>query len=238
MRALVLRHHEEDSAGFVGDAFAAYGAVVDTRLYPESGALPDPGILHEYDHVVILGSNASVYESEPWIAAEIEWLRQVPRPVLGICFGAQLLSATFGGSVERSPVYEVGWVTVDPVFSDDDGGAGAGGAPRGSAIDPGPWFQFHGDRCVLPAAARLLAQNSVGVQAFTIGHHLGVQFHPEVDAAQLQRWIDHGGRDALVGAGEDPEALVAETARREPDAKVRADKLVGFYLAHAGGAFD
>ncbi|MGH8987013.1 MAG: type 1 glutamine amidotransferase, partial [Acidimicrobiales bacterium] len=85
MRVLVLRHHEEDSPGLVADAFVARGATVDTYLCSKGRPLPDVG---GYDHLVVLGSNASVYDKKEWIAAEIEWLGDVPIPVLGICFGA------------------------------------------------------------------------------------------------------------------------------------------------------
>lgn len=218
MRILVLRHHEEDSPGFVADAFCARGARMDVRLFPDDGPLPD---VSAYDHVVVLGSKWSVYDTSSWIADELRWLARSPVPVLGICFGAQALTAAFGGTVERSPTYEVGWVTIDPV-------------PDGPvAIGPGPWLQFHGDRCFPSPVARLLATNVVGVQAFSIGRHVGVQFHPEVDAQQLERWIDLGGREIVVGLGKDPDAILEETAKQEPEAARRADELVGAYLAHA-----
>lgn len=234
MRVLVVRHHEEDAPGLVGDAFAARGATVETLLYPTEGTLPGPG---DADHVVFLGAQTSVYRTTPWIEAELDWLRDAPLPVFGICFGAQLLAAARTGSVERSPVYELGWVTVEPVepvrsvevsSPEPDG--------NGIAIDPGPWFQFHGDRCILPPAATLLARNEVGVQAFTIGRDLGVQFHPELDAAQLERWFENGGRMAALARGHDPDALLAQTADEEPRARRRAATLVDTYLAHAGRA--
>ena len=227
MRVLVVRHHEEDSPGLIGDAFAARGATVDTCLYPSGGPLPGPG---GYDHLVVLGSNASVYENRDWIVDEVDWLRDVQLPVLGICFGAQLLSAALGGGVERAPAYEIGWVTVDPVV---DGDAPTSEIALALAIGAGPWFQFHRDRCVLPGDAHLLARNEIGVQAFTVGPHLGVQFHPEVDAAQLTRWIHEGGRGAIVRAGLDPDALLEKTAREEAAARIRADDLVGGHLRHA-----
>lgn len=235
MRVLVLRHHDEDLPGLVGESFAARGATVATHLYPEpgsgEGSLPDLG---GYDHLVVLGSSSSVYEPAGWIAQELDWIRQVRIPVFGICFGAQLLSTAFGGAVERAPAYELGWVGVDPVDGDGDGdGGGDGGGDWpvvGPVIGRGPWFQFHGDRCVLPPTARVLATSAVGVQAFTIGTHLGVQFHPEVDAGQVRRWIEQGGGDDMVRAGFDPEALVAETAREELAARRRTDELVGAYL--------
>src|SRR5262249_61208010 len=59
MRVVVVRHHEEDSAGFIGDAFAARGATLSTVLYPKEGPLPDLGGLA---HIVMLGSTSSVYD--------------------------------------------------------------------------------------------------------------------------------------------------------------------------------
>ncbi len=220
MRVLVVRHHEEDSAGFVGDAFAARGAALTVHLNPDGGRLPDPA---PFDHVVVLGASWSVNEGAPWIADEIAWLQTVEQPVLGICFGAQLLSAACGGAVERAPVKEIGWVRVEPV---------PGARP---AVSPGPWLQFHSDRCVVPTTARVLATNDVGVQAFTLGQHLAVQFHPEVDAAQLRGWIEHGGLAEVQEAGLDAGVLVAETAAQEPAARARAQELVDAYLARAAG---
>ena len=106
MRVTVVRHHEEDSAGFIGDAFASRGADLAVHMFPKEGALPEPAGL---DHVVVLGATFSVYSGGPnadWIAEELAWLRQADEagvPVFGICFGAQLLAAGFGGRVGRPP---------------------------------------------------------------------------------------------------------------------------------------
>ena len=224
MRVLVVRHHEEDAPGLVGEAFAALGATVETLLYPKEGDLPGPG---DADHVVFLGAQTSVYRMTPWIEAELEWLHHAPAPVLGVCFGAQLLAAARTGAVEKSPVYELGWVDVEPVTGAGDIG-----------IEPGPWFQFHGDRCVLPPAARLLARNEVGVQAFTVGRDFGVQFHPELDSAQLERWMENGGRITARMKGKDPDELLERTAREEPAARRRTATLVRSYLAHVARHHD
>ena len=216
MRVVVIRHHGVDSAGFIGDAFEARGAALAVHLFPDHGPLP---ALDGVDHVVLLGAVSSVNDPEPWIAAELAWLRaadQAGVPVLGICFGAQALCAALGGRVEAMDRKEIGWTLVDSL---DHG-----------VIPVGPWLEFHGDRCLLPASATVLARNDAGVQAFRIGRHLAVQFHPEVDGPQLKRWLDAGGDKDAERLGLDPGQFLADTIREEPAARARADRLVAAVL--------
>jgi len=219
MRVVVVRHHEEDSAGFIGAAFEARGAELSTVLFPKEGPLPETGGLA---HIVVLGSTSSVYEegeARAWIDEELAWLHRVDAagvPVLGICFGAQVLAAAFGGAVEDAGRQEIGWVMVD---SADPG-----------LIPPGPWLEFHHDRCHPPAKATVLARNELGVQAYRLGRHLAVQFHPEVDGDQFRLWLDAGGRAEIAATGQDPDRLLAQTIAEEPGAAARAAQLVASAL--------
>src|SRR5258708_14923892 len=92
MRVVVVRHHEEDSAGFVGAAFRARGAELSVHLFPKDGPLPG---LDGVDHVVVLGAIWSVYDDgadRAWIADELAWLRQADEagvPGFGVCVRAQ-----------------------------------------------------------------------------------------------------------------------------------------------------
>jgi len=216
MRVLVIRHHDVDSAGFIAEAFEARGAELDVHLFPDDGPLPG---FDGADHIVVLGAVSSVNDPDPWIAAELDWIRaadQAGLPVLGICFGAQALCAALGGRVEAMERKEIGWFGVD---SADPG-----------VIPAGPWLEFHGDRCLLPDGATVLARNDAAVQAFTIGRHLAVQFHPEVDGPQLKRWLDSMDTREARSVGVDPDQFLADTIREEPAARARADRLVAAAL--------
>jgi GMP synthase-like glutamine amidotransferase len=219
MQVVVVRHHEEDSAGFIGAAFEARGAQLSTILFPKEGPLPD---LRGVAHIVMLGSTCSVYdegEARAWIDEELAWLRRADAagvPVLGICFGAQVLAAALGGTVENAGRPEIGWVTVDTADPD--------------LIPAGPWLEFHHDRCLPPAHATVLARNDLGAQAYRLGRHLAVQFHPEVDGDQFRLWLNAGGRTEIEAAGLDPDRLLAQTIAEEPEAAARAGRLVASAL--------
>jgi len=224
MRVIVIKHHEIDDAGFIGAAFEALGATLDVHLFPDGGPLPD---LDGAEHVIVLGAVWSVYDREQighWIDAELDWLRAADAagvPVLGICFGAQALCAAMGGRVEAAARPEIGWTMIETSAPD--------------LIEPGPWLEFHNDQCIVPPQATVLARNELCVQAFAVGRNLAVQFHPEVDGAQVQRWLDDGGGKAAQRAGLDPDALAAESVAVEPEAEQRAAGLVATARLLAAG---
>jgi GMP synthase-like glutamine amidotransferase len=218
--ALFVRHHLEDNPGLIGEAFGARGFSCDLVMMDESTPTPS---LEGYDVLVILGSKESVYDHEveaAWFGRELELIDDASRqgvPILGICFGAQALCRFHGGTVEPSDAPEIGWYEVES---------------RGDAkIVPGPWFEFHFDRCILPAQAELWAITSNAVQAFCVGKNVGVQFHPEVDERQLRDWFE---ADLVEHPREfaSRDELLAQTARETPAARVRAFDLVDVFLTH------
>jgi GMP synthase-like glutamine amidotransferase len=221
-RALVLRHHLEDSPGLIGEAFEARGYEIDLIMMNEQSDTPS---LDGYDALVILGSKCAVYDHEveaAWFHRELSLIGDANEravPILGICFGAQALCRYFGGVVSRADDGEIGWFDIDVV--------------DGVELSPGPWFEFHFDVCRLPESAELWATSPRAVQAFAIGANVGVQFHPEIDDAQLKEWLSADEVEARE-LGLDVAALLEETARRTPEARVRAQELVDLFLRRAG----
>ncbi|HEV3213420.1 MAG TPA: hypothetical protein VGZ03_08505 [Acidimicrobiales bacterium] len=221
-RALFLRHHGEDDPGLVGAALERRGFVVEVVLVDDDTARVE---LDGVDVLAVLGSKWSVYDHDQvgaWLDVELDAIRDADRrgvAVLGICFGAQALCVAMGGRVEPAPSLELGWIALD--------GAPAEGVPEG------PWFQFHADQCLPPTTASVLARNEVCVQAFRVGRHLGVQFHPELDADQLSRWFAAGADVVAETAGVRPAELLATTASLEQAAAARVDRLVEGFLARA-----
>jgi GMP synthase-like glutamine amidotransferase len=229
LRALVIRHDHGSGAAEIGTRLAEHGyAITDVLVVPEERFLrPDVEFTfphaNEWDLIVVFGAPWSVYDERAigsWIHGELALLREAQTlgvPLLCVCFGAQSLATALGGRVEKSPVPEVGWTSVE---SDDE-----------ALVPSGPWFQWHYDRCVPPPDAEIVARNAVCVQAWRLGRSLAVQFHPELTAAMLQDWLDLGGTAECAGLGIDPAGLMTATRAQEPAARRRARALVDAFLA-------
>lgn len=216
MRILVVQHDLEAPLGSLGGPLRARGEI--TSLLGREAPLPTT--IEGYDLVVVLGAVDSVLDqpAEGWYRNEQALLRDadaVGVPILGVCFGAQVLADTFGGSVQVLPVPEVGWTTVR--------------SERPDLVPEGPWLNFHTDGVTPPPAARVLAVSDACVQAFVLGPHLAVQFHPEVHADQVAYWTDWL-KPSLDAAGADGEALVNQAYALEADNEARCVALVEAFL--------
>ena len=139
-------------------------------------ALPDP---EASDGWIISGAAASVYDDIPWLAEVETGIAAAAgsgHPILGVCFGHQLLAQALGGRVTRNPAgWELGEVRAELT---DEGQADPlmNGMPATFRA-----YASHQDAVVsLPPEALLLAENSAGVQSIKVGEKsYGVQFHPE-----------------------------------------------------------
>jgi GMP synthase (glutamine-hydrolysing) len=197
---------------------AGMGWPADTvEIIDATGAssLPKPESLAG---VVITGSGSMVTERVDWMLRAADWLADTVRhevPVLGICFGHQLLAHALGGEVGFNPRgVEVGTVQIDLAEA-------AAADPLFSVLPPRLWAQLSHRQSVLtlPPKARLLGSSALEPhQAFAFGTRAwGVQFHPEFDAGIVTRFVDYY-RDILALQGHSADDMLAEV-RAAPESR-------------------
>lgn len=212
MELLVLDHHPDTGLCRFDDVLAGRRELVGARSLdvPSGAHLPDD--LDAVAGLVVMGGPQSVMVDHPWLAGELDLLRRAVDaevPVFAVCLGAQLLAHARGGTVATRSVPEIGFV---PLHHLDAAGGDelAAGWPDGAAT-----FVWHGDEVTsLPPGATPLLTGPEGTAAWRLGSAFATQAHPEVDAAQIARWVEHDELRAQFASSDvDPAVLLAAAAR-------------------------
>jgi GMP synthase (glutamine-hydrolysing) len=222
MRVLVLQNFPLAPVGHFGTWLERRGAALQVQAGPD---LAD-GPLPEADLLVTLGSPKAAYDSDGWITRQrallADWIG-ADRPVIGICFGAQMIAAAIGGSVSASGTFHEGWMET---------------AEADAPVWRGPWVRWHGDHVALPGEAEVMARSENTIQAFRFRLALGVQFHPEADAGCVADWIGFTPPGRIAAKGLDPAALVALTRERDISLAAQREALFAEMLGQVGLAAD
>ena len=174
--ALVIQHGVLGPPGVLGEWLDERGIDMVVHRADQNGAAwPDP---RDHAFVAVLGSRFNPTDDDPSVVetrAAVDRAIEHDVPVLGLCFGGQMLASALGAPIEDVPDGpELGWCTIDTVEPD--------------TVPSGPWLTWHWHRFHPPAGAEVLATSKTGTQAFRHGRHLGVQFHPESTIEIVAGW--------------------------------------------------
>jgi GMP synthase (glutamine-hydrolysing) len=188
MRAVVFEHDEDAGVAHLGPALEQAGFTLVRRFRQVRREDVDAEL------VVVMGGHMGVYEADqhPFLREEIALLSERlanERPCLGVCLGAQMLAAAAGAEVfVGKNGLEIGALPVrwtqdglkDPVI--------AGVRPRTVMA------HWHQDTYKpVPGATLLASTDRYSQQAFRLGKSYAFQFHLELNAADLERWLKQPG---------------------------------------------
>ena len=189
----IPQHRQQVAGGDYPEMFAnlflKLSVVVDLTVFDVTKA-EYPQDIHEFDGVIISGSRASSFEKAVWIKRleqQIHAIFTAQKPIVGICFGHQILAQAFGGRVERT---SKGWgIGVNQI----------------EVLNRKPWMRpfirnlslnfYHQDQVIaLPEKAELIACNNFcPIQMFTLNDRiLGIQAHPEMRRAHNYLLLSEG----------------------------------------------
>lgn len=143
--------------------------------------------LDEISGLVLMGGPHSVNDANPWITEELKLIQLAvakDMPLMGVCFGAQMISKALGGSVSEAPAMETGWhqILVDksrlpePLLQ--------------SLPDRFEVFQWHEDTFTNPEGAiPVFCGSNIENQGYLLGSVLTMQFHLEMTEHMIQEWL-------------------------------------------------
>jgi GMP synthase (glutamine-hydrolysing) len=180
---VMVLHQLHSNPGHIGNWFRRNGYAIDVRRRFAGDPLPET--LEYHCGAVIFGGPQSANDNLDYIRQETDWIGvslKEQKPFLGVCLGAQMLAKYLGAKVDYCchGSVEIGYHRVQQL---DQG--------RVLGALPDHVFQWHREGFDVPHGADLLASSKGAFpnQAFRYGPAaFGVQFHPEITHAQVNRW--------------------------------------------------
>ncbi len=213
-RVLYLQNGETEGPGLLAPALSEAGIKLTTVHAWRGDEVPvTPG---QFAGIAIGGGAMSAYETAeyPSLARQMELAqatRAAGRPMLGLCLGAQLMAAAFGGKVFANTAREIGLQEVHFTSAAADDALWRG---HTAPLHPVHW---HGDTFDLPPGAELLASSALTRhQLFRLDDVLyGLQFHLEIDLPMLREMVT-ADAEPLRKLGVDPAAFLHDGLRHLP----------------------
>lgn len=186
----ILQHDTTQRAALLVGCLNEQGVPAVT-FRPQAGT-GVPQNARDYSGLVLLGSQRSVNEPLGWIANEVALIQSAMDaeiPVLGQCFGGQLIAKALGAPVRRNAWPNIGWCKLRPTPH-------AGTMFGTSTV---PTFNWHSDTFGIPRGAQrlLFGQHCIN-NGFRFGKHLAFQCHFEVTEPAIQDWCDQRKAELLT----------------------------------------
>lgn len=187
----IFRHIACEGPGYLGEFLDQQQ--VPWELVCIDADRPVPMRVDDVSGLVFMGAAVSVNDPLVWVEQELSLIRNAREtgvPMMGICFGAQLISKALGGKVSRGEGMEIGWHPLYRLNRDQ----------HQDWLDGLPvefeTFHWHADTFSMPPGSEpLLMSDCYKNQGFVLGDHLGMQFHLEMTEEMVEGWIERYGSD-------------------------------------------
>jgi len=144
---------------------------------------------NSFSHIISLGSERSILDNSSSITYQLNFLEQSlkkNKKVLGICFGAQLLSKIFGFKFISKGIKpeEIGLFEIEPTKQGLELGL--------YNLNSNKVLEAHNEGFIVPDDY-LLSKSNLYDQSFLVDSNLGVQYHPEHNLNSIKEWVGKEG---------------------------------------------
>ena len=191
----IFRHVACEGPGYLGTFLENNNVPYEVICIDEGITVPQD--LDDISGLVFMGGSMNVTDPLQWIDDEKKLIKKAIDkniPVLGICLGAQLMSAALGGEISHDPDMEIGWHNVE-VDIKNKNNEWLQGLPE--KFTP---FHWHADTFSIPEDATVLLHSKCRKnQAFAIKNSIAIQFHLEMTVEMVKEWVSLFNSDLNKG---------------------------------------
>ncbi|WP_031436775.1 type 1 glutamine amidotransferase [Methylobacter tundripaludum] len=226
-----LRVFQHDACGDMGylATYLDQRSIPYEMVYISRGESVPPGI-QDVSGLIFLGSTYSVNADYAWIDDELALIRravQASVPVMGLCFGGQLISKALGGAISQAPGMQVGWYRIEVTPE----AAVLTGAMLPSSFEV---FEWHEDTfSIPPGGIPLFYGDCIKNQGFVHGQCLALQFHLEMTLGKIRDCLTHDtdGLNNSSACVQNTEEILEGIIDRLHQLHTVADTLFGWWLS-------
>ena len=194
-KVIIFRFVAHEGAGYLATFLDEQN--IPWQLVKVDEGEPIPSSILAYSGMVLMGGSVSVNDNLPWIAPLVALICEAHDhdiPLLGHCFGGQLMSKALGAEITKNSTKEIGWGEVT-VSKNETAKNWFGNIETFNA------FHWHGETFALPQGAiHLLASPYCQNQAWSKGKHLAFQTHIEMTTEMVIKWCEEGEKEIFESA--------------------------------------
>lgn len=181
----IFQHVACEGPGYLGTFLEQHNVPFEVICIDEGISVPTN--LDDISGLVFMGGGMNVTDPLQWINEEKELIRTAIAkniPVMGICLGAQLMSAALNGKIIHDPNMEIGWHAVEADINNKDN------EWLEELPDEFVPFHWHADTFTVPEEATVLLHSKCRMnQAFSINNSIAMQFHLEMTTEMVKEWV-------------------------------------------------
>lgn len=202
---------------------------IKTNIIENETSEPD---LDTLSGLVFMGGPYGVNDNHPWLDKEIALIRKAVDkniPLMGVCFGAQLISKALGAEVRAASHMEAGWHRI---VADRSRLASVKTLSLNDSFEA---FEWHEDTFTIPEGAIPIFMGSGGIenQGYLYGKILTMQFHLEMTEHMVYDWLERY-KDCMPDPSDtvqSPEQITEVLDERLDNLHIVADKIYDWWLS-------